>query len=50
MCIFIMVKTKIRIDITIEETLLNKFREKYVRKKGDLSNKIEELIKNALQK
>ena len=39
---------KIRIDVTIEDKLINEFRERFVRKKGDLSNKIEELIKNAL--
>jgi len=39
---------KQRIDITIDGKILDKFREKFVRKKGDLSNKIEELIKNAI--
>jgi hypothetical protein len=35
---------KTRIDITIDTKLLLKFRKKFVVKKGDLSNIIQELI------
>ena len=42
-----MVKT--RIDITIEKDTLDKFRKRYVFTKGDLSEAIELLIKDALK-
>lgn len=44
-------KTKInktRIDITIEDTILKRFRKIYVNKKGDLSNAIQEMMYDKL--
>ena len=46
MCIYIM---KVRIDFKIDKEVIDNFREKFVRKRGDLSNKIEELIRRELK-
>jgi hypothetical protein len=40
---------KTRIDITIENDILLKFRKKFVLKKGDLSKVIQELIVNKIK-
>jgi len=38
------------LKIVIDDKLEREFRKRFIRKKGDLSNKIQELIKNALKK
>jgi len=47
MCLCVMNKT--RIDLHIDHKVEKKFREKFVRKKGDLSKKIEELMIKSLK-
>ncbi len=46
MCLSVM---KVRLDIHIDEKINCKFRKKFVRKKGDLSKKIEELMLRELK-
>lgn len=41
---------KIRLDITIDEKISERFRKKFTRKKGDLSLEIEKLMKEKLNK
>ncbi|KKL16884.1 hypothetical protein LCGC14_2491070 [marine sediment metagenome] len=41
---------KVRIHITIDEKLDKRFRDKFVRKKGDYSDKIEMLMKEVCKK
>ena len=38
-------KKKVRLDITIDEEISNEFRKRFIRKKEDLSNKIQFLMK-----
>ena len=41
---------KTRLDLRIDSKIEQRFRKKFIRKKGDLSNKIEELMRESLSK
>jgi len=41
---------KTRLDLRIDSKIEQRFRKKFIRKKGDLSKKIEELMRESLSK